>query len=116
MLHVEEVRDLVAWYMKYGHSLAVPRSAMENALLQNPELHAIAASLTDDEWRAGKPLMEFLPGQEVEVIVNARNTSYHRGTVRSVTWHFKEQKWIYLLDEAGHNVSKRYEARDLRAT
>jgi hypothetical protein len=60
--------------------------------------------------------MEFVVGQEVEVIVNARNLTYHRGTVRSVTWHFNEQKWMYLLEEAGRRVSKRYDARDLRGT
>lgn len=115
-LQLEEVRDLVAWCVKYGHSLAVPRAVLEHALLQSPDLHSIAVALTDNEVSAGKPPMEFMQGQEVEVIVNARNLTYHRGTVRSATWHFNEQKWMYLLEEAGRRVSKRYEARDLRAT
>lgn len=75
-----------------------------------------ASAGTDDDLRADKPPMEFVQGQCVEVIVNARNTTCHRGTVRSVVWHYKAKKWMYLPDDGGRRVSKRYEASDLRAT
>ncbi len=111
----EELRRLVAWYLFRGSSRRIPRPVIERELTRFPMLQAIAVELDDIDLLDGRPLTEFVLGQHVEVILNGRNTTFHRGTIRSVVWHHKEQAWMYLLDENGRRLSRRYEARDLKA-
>lgn len=108
-------KEVVGWYMRYGYSLGVDRDILEGALEAMPEAREIAKGLSSSDIEAGKPPPEFGTGQLVEVVVNARNLTYHRGTIRELSWHHKEGKWMYLLTEAGKKIGKRYEARDLRA-
>ena len=54
-------------------------------------------------------------GQRVRVIVNERNKTAHRGTIREVIWHFKDRRYNYYLVENGKKVSKRYFDEDLEA-
>jgi hypothetical protein len=76
-----------------------------------PELQAIAAELSNEDISQGKPTPPFVEGQIVEVIVNARNTTYRKGRIRSLNWNHKEGQWIFFLEEDSKNVSKRYEAK-----
>ena len=101
--------------MSFGFSMGLSRQELEASLCPMPELQAIAASLSDEEVSQGKPPPAFIEGQCVEVIVNARNTTYRKGRVRGVNWHHKEGQWIFVLEENGKKVSKRYEAKDLRS-
>ena len=55
----------------------------------------------------------FSLGQCVKVILNARNKTTHVGTIRQITWHHKDQRYNYYLDENGRKVSKRYFDEDL---
>lgn len=56
-------------------------------------------------------------GARVEVIVNAKNTTYHTGVIRQMIWHSKHGQWWYFWrEENGRKVSKRYMASDLRLT
>jgi hypothetical protein len=105
----------VAWYMRYGFSIGLNRDDLEASLGAMPELQAIAANLSDEDISQGKPTPTFIEGQVVEVIVNARNTTYRKGRIRSLSWYHKEGQWIFLLEEDGKKVSKRYETKDLRA-
>ena len=57
---------------------------------------------------------EFRVGDKVEVILNERNTTPHKGIVNDVIWHFKYEQWFYMISENGKKVSKRYFATDLR--
>ena len=52
--------------------------------------------------------------QDVEVIVNAKNITCHKGVIRQIIWHSKDQRWHFWLEEDGRKVSKRYAAADLR--
>jgi hypothetical protein len=109
-----DVRAAVVWYMRYGYSRVVNRESLISALGDLPELQRLAETLTPEVIAQGKPLPEFMEGQKVEVIVNAKNVTYHSGTVQSLNWHHKEGRWMYYLLEDGKRVAKRYEARDLR--
>jgi hypothetical protein len=106
---------VVAWYIRYGLSIGLSRLELEAPLGAMPELKAIAIKLSDKDISEGKPIPAFVEGQLVEVIVNARNTTYRKGRIRGLNWHHKKGQWIFLLEENGKNVSKRYEAKDLRA-
>ena len=109
-------RNIVAWYLQYGYASGIQRYDLEQMLVGDPELLEMAKSLSDEEVSAGKPSPEFDHGDTVEVIVNAKNTTYHKGHVRLVQWHSEERQWLYLLeDDQGKKVSKRYLASDLRA-
>jgi hypothetical protein len=112
---VAGTKSIIAWYMQRGYAMGVPRADLEIMLAGEPQLAEIARSLSDGEIGQGKPAPDFNDGDAVEVIVNAKNTTYHKGHVRLVQWHTNERKWLYLLaDEQGRNVSKRYSADDLR--
>jgi len=60
-----------------------------------------------------RPPPRFVVGQAVRVVLNARNTTAHCGTVRDVVWHFKQERYHYYLLENGKKVSKRYSDEDL---
>ncbi len=70
-----------------------------------------ATSLQPD---TNNPAPAFSIGAEVEVIVNERNRTYHRGIIASAIWHHKAKTWHYRLAANGKKISKRYEACDLR--
>jgi hypothetical protein len=61
------------------------------------------------------PAPVFPVGTEVEVIINDRNRTYHRGVVASMIWHHKAETLPDRLIAHGKKISKRYEACDLRA-
>ncbi len=53
-------------------------------------------------------------GQHVRVLVNERNTTPHVGLIRQASWHHKDQRWMYFLDDdGGRKVHKRYHLEDL---
>lgn len=53
-------------------------------------------------------------GDNVSVIVSYRNKTARQGKIASAIWHHKYQLWhYYLVDTAGHKVSKRYVSSDL---
>ena len=54
-------------------------------------------------------------GQAVRVILNERNTTPRRGTIRGIIWHAKDQRYNYYLVENGRKVSKRYFDDDLES-
>lgn len=62
------------------------------------------------EGRLPRPV--WLPGDDVRVVPNERNTE-RRGTIRLVIWHHKQQQWMYYIRQSGRAVSKRYWAVDL---
>jgi hypothetical protein len=59
------------------------------------------------------PTPKFAIGQKVRVRLNDRNQTPHEGTIRDIVWHFKDQRHLYFLEEAGKKVSKRYYDGDL---
>jgi hypothetical protein len=108
-------RNIVAWYLQNADAALVRRSDLVQMLRDDPQLLEMARSLSEEEISAGKPAPKFGHGDAVEVIVNAKNITYHKGRVRLVQWHSQERHWHYLLeDDQGRNVSKRYLAEDLR--
>lgn len=112
--HIPGARALIGWYFRYGFSLGYRREDLQASLASRPDLQAISFSLSEDEILDGKPSPELSVGEEVEVIVNGRNSTYHKGVVESVIWHHNSKVWHYRLVENGKSVSKRYESRDLR--
>jgi hypothetical protein len=60
-----------------------------------------------------QPQPKFAVGQAVRVVLNERNRTAHRGIVRAIIWHFKDQRHNYYLGEDGTKVSKRYLDDDL---
>lgn len=108
-------RRIVVWYLQQGYAMGMQRAHLELMLSDQPQLLAIAKTLSAEEISAGKPPPQFNHGDGVEVIVNAKNVTHHKGHVRSIQWHYKERRWFYLLtDNQGKNVSKRYWGSDLR--
>lgn len=104
----------VAWYMRQGFDLGFQRKDLEAALSGGPHLQRMATGLTDAEISQGKPVPEYPMGARVEVIVNAKNITWHQGVIRQIIWHSKDQQWYFWLEENGRKVSKRYAASDLR--
>jgi hypothetical protein len=110
-----ETEPAVVWYMRFGFSLGVSRTELQAALSAMPTLHMIAANLSEEEVTQGKPSPEFAKGQVVEVMVDSQGATGHKGTVRGLCWHQKEDQWIFFIKENSRNVSKLYKAKDLRA-
>lgn len=50
----------------------------------------------------------------MEVIVNAKNITPHTGSVIDFSWHHKDRKWFFTIEENGKKVGKRYAKEDLR--
>lgn len=58
----------------------------------------------------------YLVGDHVQVVLSYRNKTPRTGRIASAFWHHKLGIWHYrLVDDAGQEVSKRYEAPDLIA-
>lgn len=108
-------RPAVRHYMAFGFSMGLSRAALEASLSAMPELQPIAAGLSDEEVSEGKPAPEFMDGQLVEVVIHAGNAPHRQAAVRGRSWHRQQRRWVFFLEEEGGKVSKRYEARDLRA-
>ena len=107
--------SIVSWYLNYGlFSMALSRSELEAALRQYPSLQEIAMGLTDDEVSQGRPPPEFDKGDQVEVVVNAKNITPHTGTVIEFAWHHKDRQWLFTIEENGKKVGKRYTKEDFR--
>jgi hypothetical protein len=109
-----QLREVIAWYFSYGYSLSYSRKDMEELLSDNTQHREIASTLSEVEIKNGKPAQEFSIGESVEVMVSAKNTTYHCGRIIQITWHHKESKWHYFIEENGKKVSKRYEGKSLR--
>lgn len=112
-IFVVGTKSVVSEYMSYGYSIGFSRSELEVALKAFPNLQKIAINLTEDDVAQGKPPPDFQKGELVEVIVNAKNTTYRKGVILDLTWHHKKRKWIFLIEENGKKISKRYEKEDL---
>ena len=110
----DELRSVAGWYLKYGFNVGIKREDLLAAVSDNPDFVKLLQGLTAEEIREGKPLQKFPVGTEVEVIVNAKNVTYHRGTVCEVIWHHKHEEWNYYLKEHGKRIGKRYLENDLR--
>jgi hypothetical protein len=108
-------RAIVGWYLAKGLRFGLHRIELEAALATRPRLQAVAASLSENEIAQGKSPPQLLVGQSVEVVVNAKNITYHRGTIREVIWHHNERAWHYYLEANGKKIGKRYAVSDLRA-
>jgi hypothetical protein len=52
-----------------------------------------------------RPPSKFRAGNAVEVIASDKNRTYHKGRVRQVTWHFKDRKWNFFIEENGKKKS-----------
>jgi hypothetical protein len=65
-------------------------------------------------WRR-RPDPEFQVGDRVQVVLNNRNRTFHRGLVREVVWHIKDGRYNFYLEAKGKKVSKRYLAEDLES-
>ena len=57
---------------------------------------------------------DFELGDKVEVILNHRNKTFHKGKIRQVIWHNKDNCWNYYLEENGKKIQKRYLSEDLK--
>ena len=110
-----ETKPTVVWYMRFGFSMGVTRAELQAALASTPPLHAIAANLSEEEVTEGKPPPGFAKGQVVDVMAGPEGAICHKGTVRGLCWHQKAGQWIFFVKENSRNVSKLYEAKDLRA-
>ena len=110
-----EVAELVAWYMSYGISLGATRDELLAALRSRPELASVAEALTEEEIERGKPPPEFRIGDSIEVVLNGRNYTYHKGKICDAGWDHVQRLWLYSIESNGKRISHRYEARDLRA-
>lgn len=110
-----ETKAAVVGYLRVGFSLGVSRAELHAALSAMPALHAIAVDLPQEEVTQGKPPPEFAKGQIVEVIAAQDDTARGTATVRGLCWHQKEGRWIFFIREGCRNVSRLYDAKDLRA-
>ncbi len=55
-----------------------------------------------------KPPPAFSIGERVRVILGERNQTSRTGTIREIVWHYKDQRYIYFIEENGKKVAKRY--------
>lgn len=91
----DELRSVAGWYLKYGFNIGIKREDLLTAVSDSPDLMKLLQGITAKEIREGKPLPKFSMGTEVEVIVNAKNMTYHKGMVRGVIWHHKNEERIH---------------------
>jgi hypothetical protein len=107
--------EIIGWYLRCGFDGGFSSDELLFALKERPDLLALAESASAQDISAGKPPPEFLLGQRVEVVVNARNVTFRRGRISDVRWHHKQALWHFFIEENGRHIGKRYEARDLTA-
>lgn len=53
--------------------------------------------------------------QKVRITLNERNKTPYIGSIREIFWHYKEQRYYYLIDSNGKKISKRYFEEDLES-
>lgn len=110
----EEIKFTVGWYLLEGASNGLKKEWLIESIIDNKELHELAISLTNDDIQRGRKPPLFREGDLVEVTINAKNTTYHKGIIQTVVYHFKNQEWNYYICENGKKVSKRYDSIDLK--
>lgn len=110
----EEIKLTVGWYLLVGTSSGLKKDLLLKTIVDNKELLEIAESLTEEEVQNGRKPPLFRKGDVVEVIVNAKNITYHMGLISEIIYHFKEKEWMYYITENNKKVSKRYGSQDLR--
>ncbi|WP_404307578.1 hypothetical protein [Neorhodopirellula lusitana] len=93
-----------------GFPILLPKSITKDDIAIGAELHIVEQSPSDGKQNKS----HFDVGDNVNVLMNARNHSPHVGQITEKLWHHKFQLWYYYLrDSDGHKVSKRYTAADL---
>lgn len=113
-ISTEEIKLVVGWYLLYGTNTGLKKEWLMESIINDKELYEIAESLTNEEIINGRKPPLFRQGNLVEVIVNARNTTYHKGIIYAIIYHFKDKDWNYYISENGKKISKRYYSRDLK--
>ncbi|SHJ97741.1 hypothetical protein SAMN02745163_02974 [Clostridium cavendishii DSM 21758] len=109
----EEVNLTVGWYLKYGLAIGIPKECLIESIHDNSDLYKTAKLLTDMDILQGRTPPLFREGDIVEVIVNVKNTTYHKGVIFKTTYHFVENEWMYYIIENNKKISKRYFKNDL---
>jgi hypothetical protein len=112
-LNEVEKKELVGWYMSYGYSMGFAKDVLINMLKADEELFNVSKILSDEEILRGRKPPKLRLGDEVEVVVNARNITYHRGYIFKMMWHGEEKEWFYHISEDGKKIGKRYYEKDL---
>ncbi|WP_410495515.1 hypothetical protein QTL86_16730 [Cellulosilyticum sp. ST5] len=110
----EEVQFTVGWYLLEGISSGIQKEWLLEVLADYNRLYDIAISLSEKDIQVGRKPPLFREGDMVEVIVNAKNITYHKGIIHTVTYHSKDREWNYFICENNKKVSKRYYAADLK--
>ena len=110
----EEVQFTVGWYLLEGISSGLEKEWLLEMLADDNRLYDMAISLREEDIQAGRKPPLFREGDMVEVIVNAKNTTYHKGIIHTVIYHFKDREWNYYICENNKKVSKRYCEVDLK--
>ncbi len=110
----EEVNLTVGWYLKCGVSIGIPKEWLIDSIHDNIDLYKTVELLTEIDILHGRKPPLFRKGDIVEVIVNAKNTTYHKGFIFKLSYHFDEKEWMYYIMENNKKVSKRYFKNDLR--
>lgn len=113
-ISVEEIKLTVGWYLSYGTYLGIEKKWLMESILDYKEFYELAKSLTEADILNGRKPPLLREGDFVEVIVNARNITYHRGIIYKIIYHFNEKEWNYYISENCKKISKRYYYRDLR--
>lgn len=114
-INADEKSKLVKWFLD-GDLLGFDRKDLESVLSEHEELQETLSKLDPNDVSCGRHPPEFRSGDSVEVIVNAKNLTYHMGTVRKEVWHLKDRRWNFYLEANGKKIGKRYLANDLRKT
>lgn len=113
-INAEELKDLAGWYLSEGLRMGFNKNLLLENIKDNEKLKNICDVLTEQEISRGKIPPVFREGDEVEVIVNAKNLTYHRGCISQIIYHGNEKEWFYHICENGKKVGKRYFERDLK--
>lgn len=113
-ISTEDIKVAVGWYLLYGTTNGLKKEWLIESIIDNKELYEVAESLTSEEICSGRKPPLFRQDNLVEVIVNARNSTYHKGIIHTIIYHYQDKDWNYYISENGKKVSKRYYSRDLR--
>jgi hypothetical protein len=114
VLNDNEKRELVGWYFSYGFEMRFKKEELIEIIKSDEEIYNISLLLCDEDIMRGRTPPVLRCGDEVEVIVNAKNLTYHIGKIFNLIWHGNEKEWFYIILENGKKVGKRYFERDLR--
>lgn len=121
--HPEGVTGVIRWHIHSASNDLLKRHHVEELIdsiaaeLEEPLKSVIrnAVRTADEQALASsKSIPEFPVGSSVEVVLNAKNLTPHKGEILDSIWHFKEQCWNYYIEEDGKRISKRYLAADLK--